>query len=130
MIEETKKIMHAENLLISATCVRVPVFIGHSEAVHVEFSHPMSPEDANRILSQAPGVKVLDDTTISLYPQPWSAAGTNEVFVGRIRRDASNQNGLAMWIVADNLRKGAALNAVQIAEELIKRDWLHQEVTS
>jgi len=128
MVEETKKIMHAEDIAISATCVRVPVFTGHSEAVHVEFSQPMSPEDAQRILAQAPGVKVLDDTTISLYPQPWSAAGTDEVFVGRIRRDASNQNGLAMWIVADNLRKGAALNTVQIAEEIIKRDWLHPEV--
>jgi len=129
MVEETRKIMHAENTAISATCVRVPVMTGHSEAVHVEFSHPMSPEDANHILSQAPGVKVLDDPTISLYPQPWSAAGTNEVFVGRIRLDTSNQNSLAMWIVADNLRKGAALNAVQIAEEIIKRDWLHPEVT-
>ena len=99
MVEETKKIMHAEDIAISATCVRVPVFTGHSEAVHVESSQPMSPEDAQRILAQAPGVKVLDDTTISLYPQPWSAAGTDEVFVGRIRRDASNQNGLAMWIV-------------------------------
>ena len=127
MVEETRKIMHAENLAISATCVRVPVFTGHSEAVHVEFSQLMFPEDAQRILAQAPGVKVLDDTTISLYPQPWSAAGTDEVFVGRIRRDASNQNGLAMWIVADNLRKGAALNAVQIAEEMIKRDWIHPE---
>ncbi len=122
MVEETRKIMHAENMAISATCVRVPVFTGHSEAVHVEFSQPMFPEDAHRILTRAPGVKVLDDTTISLYPQPWSAAGTDEVFVGRIRRDASNQNGLAMWIVADNLRKGAALNAVQIAEEIIKRN--------
>jgi aspartate-semialdehyde dehydrogenase len=84
----------------------------------------MSPEDAQRILSQTPGVKLLDDPSISLYPQPWSAAGTDEVFVGRIRRDASNQTGLVMWIVADNLRKGAALNAVQIAEEMIKRDWL------
>jgi len=124
MVEETRKIMHAENMAISATCVRVPVFTGHSEAVHLEFSQPMSPEDAQRILSQAPGVKLLDDPSISLYPQPWSAAGTDEVFVGRIRRDASNQTGLVMWIVADNLRKGAALNAVQIAEEMIKRDWL------
>ena len=127
MVEETRKIMHAENMAISATCVRVPVFTGHSEAVHVEFSQPMSPEDAHRILTQAPGVKVLDDTTISLYPQPWSAVGTDEVFVGRIRRDASNQNGLAMWIVADNLRKGAALNTVQIAEEMIKRNWVNPE---
>ncbi|MFC1972001.1 aspartate-semialdehyde dehydrogenase [Chloroflexota bacterium] len=127
MVEETRKIMHADNMAISATCVRVPVLTGHSEAVHVQFSQPIFPEDALRILSQAPGVKVLDDPTISLYPQPWSAAGTDEVFVGRIRRDASNDTGLAMWIVADNLRKGAALNAVQIAEEVIKRNWLHPE---
>jgi len=85
----------------------------------------MSPEEARRILAQAPGVKVLDDPVISLYPQPWAAAGTDEVFVGRIRQDASHPRGLAMWIVADNLRKGAALNAVQIAEEMIKREWLH-----
>ncbi len=125
MVEETKKIMHAENLAISATCVRVPVYTGHSEAIHVEFSHPMFPDEAHRILAQAPGIKVLDDPAISLYPQPWSVAGTDEVFVGRIRRDASHPNGLAMWVVADNLRKGAALNAVQIAEEMIKREWVH-----
>ncbi len=125
MVEETKKIMHADNIAISATCVRVPVFIGHSEAIHIEFSHPMSPEEARRILSQAPGVKILDDPVISLYPQPWAAAGTDEVFVGRIRRDASHPNGLVMWVVTDNVRKGAALNAVQIAEEMIKREWLH-----
>ncbi|MBU2609233.1 MAG: aspartate-semialdehyde dehydrogenase [Chloroflexi bacterium] len=127
MMEETRKIMHADDMAISATCVRVPVLTGHSEAVHVEFSHPISPDDAYRILSQAPGIKVLDDPTISLYPQPWSAAGTDEVFVGRIRQDVSSKNALAMWIVADNLRKGAALNAVQIAEEIIKRNWLHPE---
>ena len=124
MVEETKKIMHADNLAISATCVRVPVFIGHSESVHVEFSQSMSPDEARRILSQAPGVKVLDDPVISLYPQPWAAAGTDEVFVGRIRRDASSPRGLVMWVVADNLRKGAALNAVQIAEEMIERGWV------
>jgi len=124
MIEETKKIMHASELAISATCVRVPVFTGHSEAVHIEFSRPMTPDEAERILVEAPGVKILDDPTISLYPQPWSAAGTDEVFVGRIRRDASHSNGLVIWVVADNLRKGAALNAVQIAEEMIKRDWV------
>ena len=122
MVEETKKIMHADDIAISATCVRVPVVTGHSEAVHIEFSNAMSPDDARRILAQAPGIKVLDDPVISLYPQPWSAAGTDEVFVGRIRRDASNSRSLAMWIVADNLRKGAALNAVQIAEELIKSE--------
>ena len=127
MVEETRKIMHAEGIAISATCVRVPVFTGHSVAIHAEFSQPMSTDEARRILAQAPGVKLLDDTAISLYPQPWSAAGTDEVFVGRIRRDVSHPNGLVMWVVADNLRKGAALNAVQIAEEIVKREWLHPE---
>jgi len=125
MVEETRKIMHADNIAISATCARVPVFTGHSEAVNVEFSQPMPPDEARRILAQAPGVKVLDDPAVSLYPQPWSAANTDEVFVGRIRRDNSHPNGLAMWVVADNLRKGAALNTIQIAEEMIKREWLH-----
>ena len=125
MVEETKKIMHAPDIAISAFCARVPVFIGHSEALHVEFSQPMSPDEAKRILAQAPGVKILDDPAISLYPQSWSSAGTDEVFVGRIHRDASHPNGLVMWVVADNLRKGAALNTIQIAEEMIKRDWLH-----
>ena len=124
MVEETRKIMHAPDIAISAVCVRVPVFIGHSEALHIEFYQPMAADDAKRILAQAPGVKVLDDPAISLYPQPWSAAGTDDVFVGRIHRDASHPNGLVMWVVADNIRKGAALNTVQIAEELIKRDWL------
>ncbi len=127
MVEETRKIMHADDIAISATCARVPVFTGHSEAVHVEFSQPISPDEARRILTQAPGVKVLDDPVISLYPQPWSAAGTDEVFVGRIRRDASHSRSLAMWIVADNVRKGAALNAVQVAEEMIKREWVRPE---
>jgi len=125
MVEETRKIMHADKIAISATCARVPVFVGHSEAIHVEFSRPMSPDEAQRVLAQAPGVKVLDDTSISLYPQPWSAVGTDEVFVGRIRQDTSNPNGLVMWVVADNLRKGAALNAIQIAEEMIKRQWIN-----
>jgi len=124
MVEETRKIMHAPAIAISAVCVRVPVFIGHSEALHIEFSQPMAADDAKRILAQAPGVKILDDPAISLYPQPWSAAGTDDVFVGRIHRDTSHPNGLVMWVVADNIRKGAALNTVQIAEELIKRDWL------
>ncbi len=125
MVEETRKIMHADDIAISATCVRVPVFTGHSEAVNVEFSQPMSADEAKRIFAQAPGVRVLDDPSVSLYPQPWSAAGSDEVFVGRIRRDSSHPNGLIMWVVADNLRKGAALNTIQIAEEMIKRDWLH-----
>jgi len=126
MVEETRKIMHAPEIAISATCVRVPVFIGHSEAVHVEFTNPITPADATEILVQAPGVKVLDDPAVSLYPQPWSAAGNDDVYVGRIRRDASHSNGLVLWVVADNIRKGAALNAVQIAEEMIKRGWMKQ----
>jgi aspartate-semialdehyde dehydrogenase len=124
MVEETRKIMHASEIAISATCVRVPVFTGHSEAVNIEFSRPMSPDEARQILARAPGVKVLDDTTVSLYPQAWLAAGTDEVYVGRIRQDASHPSGLAMWVVSDNLRKGAALNAIQIAEEITRRGWL------
>ena len=124
MVEETRRIMHAEDIAISATCVRVPVFIGHSEAVSVEFTEPMSPEEAKRILARAPGVKVLDDPSVSLYPQPWLAAGSDDVFVGRIRADVSQPKSLVMWIVADNLRKGAALNAVQIAEEAARRGWV------
>jgi aspartate-semialdehyde dehydrogenase len=127
MVEETRKIMHADDIAISATCVRVPVLVSHSEAVHVEFSHPMLPDEAQQILAQAPGVRVLDDASISLYPQPWSAAGSDDVFVGRIRQDVSHPNGLAMWIVADNLRKGAALNTIQIAEEMIRRGWVKPE---
>ncbi len=125
MVEETRKIMHAPDIAISATCVRVPVFIGHGEAIHVEFPQSMSTDKARRILAQAPGVKVLDDPLVSLYPQPWSAADTDEVFVGRIRQDVSQPNSLVMWVVADNLRKGAALNTIQIAEEMIKREWVH-----
>jgi len=121
MVEETRKILHAGDIAISATCVRVPVYFGHSEAVHVEFSSPMTPEEAKRILAEAPGVRVLDDPSVSFYPQPWAASGSDHVFVGRIRKDMSHPNGLVMWIVADNLRKGAALNAVQIAEEGIER---------
>ena len=122
--EETRKIMHVENIAISATCVRVPVWFGHSEAVNVEFSSPITPEEAKKTLAQAPGVRVLDDPTVSFYPQPWAASGSDHVFVGRVRRDVSHPNGLAMWIVADNVRKGAALNVVQIAEEGIERGWI------
>ena len=124
ILEETRKIMRSPEMAISATCVWTPVFIGHSQAVHVEFTHPIPPDEARQILSAAPGVRLLDDTTVSLYPQPWSVAGTNECYVGRVRQDTSHRNGLAMWTVADNIRKGAALNAVQIAEEMIKREWL------
>ncbi len=124
MVEEARKIMHADNLAISATCVRVPILVGHSEAINVEFSEPMSPDTARRILAEARGVKVLDDVNISLYPQPWSVAGSDDVYIGRIRRDVSHDCGLVMWVVADNLRKGAALNAIQIAETMVERGWI------
>jgi aspartate-semialdehyde dehydrogenase len=124
MVAETRKIMHIPEVAVSATCVRVPVFISHSEAVHVEFTDPMSPEEARRIFAGAPGVVVQDDTAKGVYPQPWAAAGTDDVFVGRIRQDHTDPRALEMWVVADNLRKGAALNTIQIAEEMIKRDWV------
>ena len=123
-VEETRKIMHAPEIAISATCVRVPVFIAHSQAIHIEFTDPMPIKMGRRILAAAPGVKVLDDPTVSLYPHPWSVAGSDDVFVGRIRQDASHSHGLAIWVVADNLRKGAATNAVQIAETMIERAWI------
>ncbi|MBM3132591.1 MAG: aspartate-semialdehyde dehydrogenase [Chloroflexi bacterium] len=120
MVQETRKIMHAPDIAVSATCVRVPVYISHSEAVHVEFTRPMSPEEARAILSKAPGVKVVDDPSVNMYPLPLVAAGHDDTLVGRIRTDSSNPNGLAIWVVADNIRKGAALNAVQIAEVMLK----------
>ncbi len=126
MSEEFKKIMHAPTIGVSATCVRVPVYIAHSEAVHVEFTRPMQAEEARRLLSEMPGVKLMDEPSINLYPHPRAVAGTDEVCVGRIRQDVSHPCGLAMWIVADNLRKGAALNAIQIAEALIKNKYLRK----
>jgi aspartate-semialdehyde dehydrogenase len=127
MVEETRKILHTEDITISANCVRVPVYFGHSEAVNVEFSSPITSEEARKILAQAPGVRVLDDPTVSFYPQPWAASGSDQVFVGRIRNDISHPDGLVMWIVADNLRKGAALNAIQIAEVGIEKGWISRK---
>ena len=124
MVEETQKILHDPGIAVSATCVRVPVYTSHSMALHVEFGRPMAPEEARQLLDEAPGVKVLDSAEESLYPMPWDATGTDDVFVGRIRKDLSHPNGLAMWVVADNLRKGAALNAIQIAEEVLRRGCL------
>ncbi len=118
MINETRKILHDESIRISATCARVPVFIGHSEAVNIETGRKISPEKARTLLAKAPGVIVIDDPTESAYPMPVMAAGDDATYVGRIRRDESIKNGLDMWIVSDNLRKGAALNAIQIAELL------------
>ena len=122
--DETRKIMHAPEIEISATCVRVPVMVSHSAAVHVEFARPISPSEVREILSGMPGVAVLDDPESNLYPTPIDATGRDEVFVGRVRRDTSHPNGIAMWIVCDNLRKGAATNAFQIAEEVLSRELL------
>jgi aspartate-semialdehyde dehydrogenase len=121
MVNETKKIMEDPSIQVTATTVRVPVFYGHSESVNVEFEKDLSPDEARKLLKKAPGVKVVDDPSKKLYPMAIHAAGKDATFVGRIRRDESVAHGLNMWVVADNIRKGAALNAVQIAEVLIKK---------
>ena len=121
MVNETKKIMHDKNIKVSATCVRVPVFNSHSESVNIETAKKITREKAIALLKKAPGVRVVDDTKNSRYPMPIDADGKDETFVGRIREDDTVKNGLNMWVVSDNLRKGAALNAVQIAEKLIKQ---------
>ena len=122
MVNETKKIMEDQSIQVTATTVRVPVFYGHSESVNIEFEKDLTPEAARKILKKAPGVKVVDNPSKNLYPLAINAAGKDDTFVGRIRRDESVAHGLNLWIVADNIRKGAALNAVQIAEEMIKRE--------
>ena len=124
MVDETRKILGAPHLAVSATCVRVPVFNAHSESVNVEFEEPVSPEEARALLAGAPGVEVVDDVESFAYPMPKDADGEDPVYVGRIRRDDSQENTLNLWVVADNLRKGAALNAVQIAEALIEKGML------
>lgn len=120
MVAETKKMLDPK-IKLTATCVRVPVFIGHSEAVNIEFDEPLSADEAREILSSAPGVQVLDRREDGGYITPLESAGDYNTFVSRIREDFTVENGLAMWVVSDNLRKGAALNAVQIAEELAAR---------
>ena len=119
MVVETKKILDPK-IEVSSTCVRVPVFVGHSESVNIEFENPISAEDARRILSDAPGVEVIDNPSKNEFATPAECVGEDAVYVSRIRKDPSVKHGLNMWVVSDNLRKGAALNAVQIAEELIK----------
>lgn len=120
MDNETRKILDS-SIKVSATAVRVPIFRAHSESVNIETEKPIDPAEARAILKKAPGVKVVDDNKVNLYPLALDAEGRDEVLVGRIRKDYSIENGLNLWIVADNLRKGAALNAVQIAEELLKQ---------
>ena len=124
MIRETRKIMGDDSILVSATTVRVPVRVGHSEAINLEFHNPITPEQAREALRRAPGVVVLDDYAKGEIPTPLRAEGKDETFVGRIRRDPTVAHGLNLWVVADNLRKGAASNAVQIAEVLVQRGWL------
>ncbi|MCX7903491.1 MAG: aspartate-semialdehyde dehydrogenase [Caloramator sp.] len=119
MIEETKKIMHRPDLKITATTVRVPVYHGHSESINVEFEKDFDLKEVKEILKNSKGVVLMDDPANNIYPMPILAEGKNEVFVGRLRRDFSVEYGLNMWVVADNIRKGAATNAVQIAELIV-----------
>jgi aspartate-semialdehyde dehydrogenase len=120
IVNETRKIMHLPQLRIVATCVRVPVPVGHGESVFVETTKKITADEARTLFGTAPGVVVEDDPHAKLYPTPHNVAGKDEVYVGRIRQDTSTRNGLVLWIVSDNLRKGAALNAVQIAEQAIE----------
>ncbi len=120
MVQETNKILNDDNIKVTATCVRVPVFGAHSESVNIETEKKITREKAIELLKDAPGITIIDDLENNKYPLPLDAEGKDDTFVGRIREDKTIENGLNLWIVSDNLRKGAALNAIQIAEELIK----------
>jgi aspartate-semialdehyde dehydrogenase len=124
MLNESRKILHDENLAVSATCVRVPVEISHSESVQIEFETSVGINDAKRVLGDYPGVMVVDEPSRNEYPMPLSAAGIDDVLVGRIRKDIAHENGIALWLSCDNLRKGAALNALQIMDEALRRNAL------
>jgi len=117
LVNETRKIFADESIQVAATCVRVPVFCSHAESVNLEFAQPISPEEARELLREAEGVVLIDDVKNNAYPQPIEATGKDATFVGRVRKDVTVEHGLALWIVSDNLRKGAALNAIQIAEK-------------
>lgn len=125
MVHETKKIMRDDSIRVTATTVRIPVVGGHSEAVNVEFENDFSLDDVKSLLSKAPGIIVTDEPASQVYPMPMDAHEKDEVFVGRLRRDESQPNTLNMWVVSDNLRKGAATNAVQIAEYLLSKNLLN-----
>ena len=120
MIDETRKILDRSDLRVTATCVRVPVFHGHSESINVELKKPYDVEEVKALFERTEGIIVQDDPKNNVYPMPIRAAGTDLIYVGRIRRDDSVENGLNFWCVADNIRKGAATNAVQILQELLK----------
>ena len=124
VMAETRKILGAPGLRISATCARVPVAVGHSESVNVQFERDLSPDEARALLAAAPGVRVIDEPAAGGYPTALDAAGQDDVLVGRVRRDPSQERALNLWVVGDNLRKGAALNAVQVAELLVARGLL------
>ena len=126
VVAESRKILHLPELRVACTAVRVPVFVSHSEAVHIETTAPIDPDQARRLFAAVPGVIVEDDPAQHIYPLATSAAGRDEIFVGRIRRDPSiaDGRGLSLWVVSDNLRKGAATNAVELAEILVARDWV------
>ncbi len=124
VVTESRKILHLPDLRMSCTAVRVPIFVSHSEAVHVETGKAISPDEARRAFAAVPGVVVMDDPAAHVYPIATQAAGSDEVYVGRIRTDPSTRNGLAFWVVSDNLRKGAATNAIEIAEVLLERGWI------
>lgn len=122
MVNETRKIFGVPDLRITPTCIRVPVLRAHSEAINLEFDQPFSPAQARQALSQAPGVRIVEDWQANYFPMPMEASGGDDVLVGRIRQDISNPNGLELWLSGDQIRKGAALNAVQIAELLANQD--------
>lgn len=124
MVNETRKIFGTPDLRVTATCVRVPVLRAHSEAINLEFERPFSVEQARQILSQAPGVKLVEDWSANYFPMPIEASGKDEVLVGRIRQDISHPMALDLWLCGDQIRKGAALNAVQIAELLVQKNFL------
>src|SRR5918996_652718 len=121
MMAETRKILGDKSIPVSATCVRVPVYNAHSESVNVQTRDDLSPERCRELLEAFPGVTVVDDPAAGRYPMPITAAGHDDVFVGRIRRDPSHERCLDLWVVSDNIRKGAATNAVQLAELLVER---------
>jgi aspartate-semialdehyde dehydrogenase len=125
MIQETRKIFHQPDLLLSATCVRVPVLRAHSEAINLEFATPFPVTKAREILASSKGIKLVEDWQKNLFPMPIDATGKDDVLVGRIRQDLSNPNALELWLCGDQIRKGAALNAIQIAELLLEQDLIH-----
>jgi aspartate-semialdehyde dehydrogenase len=124
VVTESRKILHLPELRLSCTAVRVPVFVSHSEAVHVETTRPITPDQARKAFGAVPGVVVMDDPAGHVYPIASQAAGKDEIFVGRVRTDPSVETGIAFWVVSDNLRKGAATNAIEIAEALLERGWV------